>query len=278
MRAPARCSTLAPEDAPHHLRIIGSAPATYILVAVGLSQISNVKYQMSNVKYQISNAKCQISNAKYQVSNIKYQISSVKYQMSNLRKLCDLPFVRYAEWLVVLAILLIGLVTARDYFGRWARLPELYMTYDVYAVELIEQMASETERAAVYVMPMDSRAGNEARHYTLDFLYRGDTPYYYVAVDDMTLPVRMTEVADGRKVLRVVRWLQDKHAGADEREVVTYLLARAGQLTDEETYPVYRIETWALPSAHTDFELPAIEDEVGGNFAEVLRLEGLTFR
>jgi 4-amino-4-deoxy-L-arabinose transferase-like glycosyltransferase len=237
---------LAPEDAPHHLRIIGTAPVTYILVAVGLSQISNIKYQMPNLQICKS---------------------------ANLRKLCDAPFVRYAEWLVVLVFLIIGLTTARDYFGRWARLPELYMTYDVYALELIEQMASDRDPAAVYVIPMDSRAGNEARHYTLDFLYQGDTPYHYVPVDEMTIPARLTEVADGHKVLRVVRWLQDKHAGADEREVVTFLLTRAGQLVDEEIYPVYRIETWALPSAHTAFVLPTIEDEVGANFGDVLRLE-----
>jgi hypothetical protein len=37
---------LAPEGAPHHLRIIGAAPATYLFVALGLAQISNLKSQV----------------------------------------------------------------------------------------------------------------------------------------------------------------------------------------------------------------------------------------
>jgi hypothetical protein len=122
---------------------------------------------------------------------------------------------------------------------------------------------------------MDSRAGNEARHYTLDFLYRGDTPYHYVPVDEMSVAKQLTEVADGRKTLRVVRWLQDKHAGADEREVVTYLLARAARPVAEETHPVYRIETWALPSVATMFALPNVDREVGATFGGVLRLEAV---
>jgi 4-amino-4-deoxy-L-arabinose transferase-like glycosyltransferase len=229
---------LAPEAPPHHLRIIGTAPATYILVAIGLSQISNIK--------------CQISNVKCQIANLKY-----------------------AGWLVVLVFLLIGLITARDYFGRWARLPELYMVYDVYALELADQMAAETDRSAVFVIPMDLRAGQEARHYTLDFLYRGDTPYYYLPVDETTVADRLTEISKGRKLLRVVRWLQDKHAAADEREVVTFLLARAARLTDEEAFPVYRIEGWALPTADTTFTLPVIERDVGAVFGGVLRLEAV---
>jgi len=229
---------LSPEGAPHHLRIIGTAPATYILVAVGLGQILHLIRQIPG-----------------------------------LQKSPDSAIYRRGDWLVVLVFLIIGLVTARDYFSRWARLPELYMTYDLYALELVELITSERDPSAAFVIPMDLRAGHEARHYTLDFLYRGDTPYYYLPVDETTVANQLTEIADGRKTLRVVRWLQDKHAAADEREVVTFLLASAGLLTDVETYPVFRVETWAMPSAHTSFALPTPDREVGVTFGDKLGLE-----
>jgi len=231
---------LAPEGAPHHLRIIGTAPATYTLVAVGLAQIGEWANQ--------------------QVTNRKWQAAS------------KFGHLRFAD-LLILVFLPIGLVTARDYFVRWPKLPELYMAYDVYAVELAEQMEAETDPTTAYLIPMDLRAGHEARHYTLDFLYRGDVPYYYLPVDETTVAEGLTGAAAGHTTLRVVRWRQDKHAAADEREVVTFLLATTARLVGEETYPVYRIETWALPSAHTRFALPPIEREVGVAFGGVLRLE-----
>jgi 4-amino-4-deoxy-L-arabinose transferase-like glycosyltransferase len=237
---------LAPEGAPHHLRIIGTAPVTYILVAVGLSQIASTKSLIPNK---------QLNKSAYPWK--WFAVSSS----------------RYVGWLVVLMFMIIGLVTARDYFRRWSQLPELYMAYDVYAFELMEQMASEGDPSAVYIIPMDARAGNEARHYTLDFLYRGDTPYYYVPVDEMSVAEQLTKAAHGHDTLRVVRWLQDKHAGADEREVVTYLLARGARLVAEELHPAYRIETWALPSTVTTFSLPTIDKEIGATFGGVLRLE-----
>jgi len=227
---------LAPESPPHHLRIIGTAPATYILVAVGVHQTLNIGAE-------------------------------------NLRKFSDSWFFRYAEWLFVLVFLIVGLVTARDYFTRWAKLPELYMVYDVYALELAEQMSAETDSTVAYVIPMDLRAGHEARHYTLDYLHRAGVPFYYLPVDETTIVDRLTQVAAGHETLRVVKWLQDKHAAADEREVLTFLLAGNARLTDEEIYPVYRIETWSLPSADTTFVLPAIETGVEATFGDVLRLE-----
>jgi len=250
---------LAPEGAPHHLRIIGTAPATYVLAAVGLSQISNLQI------YKSTNQ--QISKSANQ--------QTLALPIGGLWLRASASVSKPVEWLVVVMFLLIGLVTARDYFGRWVRLPELYMTYDVYALELADQMTSEMDPAAVFVIPMDLRAGHEARHYTLDFLYRGATPYYYLPVDETTAAARLTEAAAGHKTLRVVRWLQDKHADADEREVVTFLLARAARLVVEETHPVYRIETWSLPSADTTFTLPTIETDAGATFGGVLRLEGV---
>jgi 4-amino-4-deoxy-L-arabinose transferase-like glycosyltransferase len=242
---------LAPEGAPHHLRIIGAAPVTYLFVALGLAQISNLKYQISNIKCQTSSVKRPISNLHPPPSNLQSLISA----------------------LPLLLLLAVGLVTARDYFVRWAKLPELAMAYDVYAVELAGQMAADPDPAAAYVIPMDQRAGNEARHYTLDFLYRGSTPYYYLPVDEPQVAARLTQAAAGHTTLRVVRWLQDKHIAADEREVVTFLLATSAQLVGEKTYPVYRVETWALPSAQTTFALPAIQTPVAATLGGVLRLE-----
>ncbi len=227
---------LAPEGAPHYLRIIGTAPATYILIAIGLAQISpGLPAGAGNIQYLIS-----------------------KWRISN--------------WLILI-FLPIGLVTARDYFARWAKLPELYMAYDVYAVELVQHIEAETDPSLAYIIPMDLRAGHEARHYTLDFLYRGDIPYYYLSVDETTAAARLTQAAAGHRTLRVVRWLQDKHAAADEREVVTFLLATTARLVEEETFPAYRIETWVLPSVHTTFALPVIKREVGATFSGKLRLE-----
>jgi 4-amino-4-deoxy-L-arabinose transferase-like glycosyltransferase len=235
---------LAPEGAPHFLRIIGTAPATYILIAIGLAQISpGLPAGAGNIQYLIS----------------KWRTSAIAGQW-------------IGNWLVLI-FLPIGLVTVRDYFIRWAGQPELYMAYDVYAVELVTQIEAETDPSVIYIIPMDLRAGHEARHYTLDFLYRGDIPYYYLPVDETTAAARLTQAAAGHQTLRVVRWLRDKHAAADEREVVTFLLATTAQLVEEKTYPAYRIETWVLPSAHTTFELPLIKREVGATFSGKLRLE-----
>jgi 4-amino-4-deoxy-L-arabinose transferase-like glycosyltransferase len=250
---------LAPEGAPHHLRIIGTAPVTYILVAVGLHQIANLFGSLANA-----------------AKSETWRLASVKPP-----KPMNFLVFRFADWLPVLIFLPIGVVTARDYFVRWVKLPELYMAFDVYAVELAEQMAGETDPSAVYVIPMDLRAGHEARHYTLDFYlphcdcerHLGDIPYNYLPVDETTIAPRMTQIAAGRKIIRVVWWLQDKHAAADERELVRFLLAGVARPVSAETYPVYRIQTWELPSAHTEFTLPTIDGAVWATYGDVLRLE-----
>jgi 4-amino-4-deoxy-L-arabinose transferase-like glycosyltransferase len=89
---------LAPEGAPHHLRIIGTAPATYILVAVGLHQITHL------LGWLASAAK------------------SETWGLASLRppKPVNLLVSRFADWLPVLIFLPIGLVTAMsNWLSEW---------------------------------------------------------------------------------------------------------------------------------------------------------------
>lgn len=224
---------LAPEGAPHHLRLIGTAAATYAVVALGVVQLARLVWRAGSHLVPAAARRLTLRAA--------------------------------VGWFVLPLILFapVGLLTAQSYFGRWAQQPELYMAFDVYAVELAQEIAADSDPDVGYVIPMDQRAAHEARHYTLDFMVHGAKPYHYVPVDDRTVAEQLTRAADGARTLRVVRWTQDKHMAADEREVVTYLLGTTAQLIGQETRPVYRIETWQLPSTHTLFRLPAPDQPLG---------------
>jgi hypothetical protein len=234
---------LAPEGAPHHLRLIGTAPATYTLVALGAVQLAALAWRAGS----------------YLFPRLKQRLT---WSPSRLVALL-LPLIVFAP---------VGLLTAQDYFGRWTQQPDLSMAFDVYAVELAQTIASDAEPGVTYIIPMDLRAAHEARHYTLDFMYHGTTPYFYLPVDDRTVAEQLTRAADGAHLLRVVRWTQDKHLAADEREVVTYLLGMTARLVGETAQPVYRIETWQLPSAHTAFRLPLPDRPLDVVFGGQIRL------
>lgn len=214
---------LAPEGAPHHLRLIGAAPAVYLLIGLGTAQT----------------------------------VLGAVVWLNRIR-----PVRR--EWVAIIVLLgifgLCAVKTTRDYFIVWAKQPELYQAYDVYAVELAAQMAAETDPGAVYVIPMDLRAAAEARHYTLDYLYQGRTPFYYLPVDELAAAQRLNAATAGKSTLKLVRWTKDKHQAADERELVTFLLATGGaSLTGAETFPAYTVETYRLPESGFNAKLPAID-------------------
>ncbi|MDW8071854.1 MAG: hypothetical protein RMK79_10330, partial [Anaerolineae bacterium] len=247
---------LAPEGAPHHLRLIGSAPATYVLMALGCVELFRV------VKNQI-------------VSPILGFWETKPFFGQGGAGVRFLTGSRPAAGAVISLVLFlpVGGITAHQYFVQWAQLPQLYMAFDVYAEELAREIAADQEPDVVYIIPMDLRAGHEARHYSLDFLYRGQTPYHYIVVDEPTVASQLTRAASGARAFRVVRWTQDKHLEADEREVVTYLLGTTARFVGQRTRPVYRVETWALPSEQTIFQLPVPDTSCGAVFGERLALE-----
>jgi hypothetical protein len=147
------------------------------------------------------------------------------------------------------------------------------LTFDRYAVQLADTIA-RAPADATYVIPMDIRAGEEARHYTLDYLlaHLDPPPYAYLPVDEPNAEAVLSQAAQKKDELHVVRWIQDKHNQADAKEIVSYLLATNAQLLNREAFPVYDIETYSI-SDLSEFSLPDINQPVDTTFGDALRID-----
>lgn len=229
---------LAPEGAPHHLRLIGTIVPTYAFVAIGLTTLTSILISIVQRSFPVS-------PSSYLPSAICYLLPATCY-------------------------LFLAFQTYTHYFVRWPDSLDFTLPFDLYAVRLAGDIAHAPPGVA-YVMPMDLRAGEEARHYTVDYLL--GWPYSYLPVDEQSAARLLTQAAEGKEQLRVVRWTGDKHREADAKEIVTYLLETNARFQGREAFPVYEVETYALPGPHTVFALPAINQPIGANFDNLLRLE-----
>jgi hypothetical protein len=229
---------LAPEGAPHHLRLIGTIVPTSAFVAIGLT-----------------------TTASTLVNVLRLRFHAPRVTPLLLTPYFLLPAICY---------MLLGLQTYTNYFIRWPDTVDFTLPFDLYAVRLAGDIA-HAPPAVAYVLPMDIRAGEEARHYTLDYLL--GRPATYLPVDEQNAARLLTEAADGKEQLRVVRWTGDKHREADAKEIIAYLLETNTRFQGRESFPVYDVETYTLPGRQTIFALPAIKQPIGANFDNLLRLE-----
>ncbi|MCB0198315.1 MAG: hypothetical protein KDJ65_40610, partial [Anaerolineae bacterium] len=147
---------LAPEGAPHHLRLLGTIVPTYALTAVGVILSTNFLTRLLS-QLPITNYQLPISNLQSLISN-------------------SLPLFLYAA---------LALHTFNNTFIRWPVSTDFTLPFDLYATRLAAAIAQAPPDTA-YVLPMDIRAADEARHYTLDYLLsdRPDAAYSYIPVDE----------------------------------------------------------------------------------------------
>jgi hypothetical protein len=230
---------LAPEGAPHHLRLLGAIVPTYAFVAIGLVAASNF-----------------LSKLLSHVSRITHYRSYITYL---------LPVTCY---------LLLALQTYTAYFQRWPASTDFTLPFDLYAVHLAAEIANTPANVA-YALPMDIRAEAEARHYTLDYLLAFQQPpaYTYIPVGDHNAATLLTQTAKGKNELQIVRWTDDKHQEADAKEIVTYLLETTAKLQGRTSFPVYDLDTYLLPQPQTVFSLPTITQPVEANFDNLLQIK-----
>ena len=236
---------LAPEGAPHHLRLLGTLVPTYVFVALGF------------------------------VKTINYLIEiTTRFSFGSSRAAYLLP----AGCFLFLAV-----QTYLNYFVRWPGSVDFTLPFDLYAVHLADEMA-HTPPDAHYVLPMDIRAGREARHYTLDYLVGANNPlpYTYLPVDEHNAETLLSHAAVGKDKLYVVRWTEDKHREADAKEIVTYLLDTGATRLGRDSFRAYDLERYGLSqyassnfSANSPaiFSLPPLTHSITATFEDEVRLD-----
>ncbi len=237
---------LAPEGAPHHLRLLGAIVPTYILAAVGVVKATEWLDKLIHYALRhLPSATCYLLPA--------------------------------ACYLLLLA------QTTTHYFIRWPNSADFTLPFDLYAARLAADIARAPATVA-YALPMDIRAGAEARHYALDYLLgcpwlafpnAAGSNYSYIPVDERNAQTLLRQVAAGKDELRVIRWTEDKHREADAKEIVAFLLATSAQPLGRESFPVYDVETYSLPAPLPPdaFTLPAIRQPVSLILDEVIRID-----
>lgn len=237
---------LAPEGAPHHLRLLGAIVPTYILTAMGVVKATEWLDKLIHYALRhLPSATCYLLPA--------------------------------ACYLLLLA------QTRTNYFIRWPNSADFTLPFDLYAARLAADIA-RAPAAVAYVLPMDIRAGAEARHYALDYLLgrpwlafpnAAGSNYSYIPVDERNAQTLLRQVAAGKDELRVIRWTEDKHREADAKEIVTFLLAISTQPLGRESFPVYDVETYRLPAPLPPgaFTLPAIRQPVSLILDEIIRID-----
>jgi hypothetical protein len=228
---------LAPEGAPHHLRLIGAMVPAHALTGVGILAVTGALARL--------------------------------FRRSMLA--------RRLVWALPIAIcLLLAVQTTRDYFWRWPVSADFTLPFDLYAARLAEDIA-QAPSGVVTILPMDIRAGPEARHYSLDYLLSPiPAGYRYLPVDERNAETALSALPADTTTVRVVRWTADKHVAADEKEIVTFLLHGNAQLVGRESFLGYDLETYRLTGRN--FALPAIGQPVGAVFDGLLRLDAVYLR
>jgi hypothetical protein len=226
---------LAPDPIPHFLRTFGALPAACVIGAVSATEL---------------------------ISFLARRFRRFRTAIPVAGGIC-----------LLLAIGWTGYRTWHDYFDVWAQSDEVYYAYNGYMADLARQMDRDTDQQAVYVVPINyDRRGEVFHEYTLELLHRGSVPFHYIIVDDATVARDLTDIAAGKRTVRLVVWTRGDHVDADPRAVLPFLLQRFGQQVDAKDYRGYRIVSYELPSRAVDFSASLGLSPMQASFANGLRL------
>lgn len=176
--------------------------------------------------------------------------------------------------------LLVTGFTYRDYFTVWNR-PELPPAFDAAFVEAAEAMNGFSRSDGVWILPLTSLADPGSVHYTVEFLYRGDAPHFYLRVDENTVTDELTAITRGKSEAWVVEWDAAVLGGAylyhaDPKGILAFLLNKYATEVARDQMHAFDVVSYQLP-AITDFAIASYFEPVAARFGDQVALKGVAY-
>ncbi len=181
-------------------------------------------------------------------------------------------------------LLLSGTTSLGDYFTAGQNHPgQIRGAFDADFVQLVQKMREEGRPQDAWIVPaFPLLLGPLSSHYTVDFLYRGDTAFGRVVSGGDRAPGQLAELTRGRNRAVLVKFLgvdlpaESAYVYNDPKGLIAFLLTKHGTFMAEEkvgdiTYMHYR-----LP-ASSDYRVDTAKDSADALFGGKVRLLGAAF-
>ena len=200
---------------PHFLRMIGAAPAIYLLIGVGVWEAFRLLRERRRTLPWWANRIFQ-ENATRAALAVGVVVSG--------------------------SVLLQGVLTYRTYFQQWAAAPELNEAYEVPWVDLTRVLNEQPSNADMaYLIP------NFHSDYSFEYLYQGAAPAYlfHTAMSDLAPKVGSTLAAmENVSTVQVVEWKANAAWLGDDTGRFAFLLNKHGRYLNSNEYPDFQIHTY----------------------------------
>ena len=222
---------------PHFLRMIGAAPAAYLLVGVGVWEA----FRLLRKRF-------------YRGSEIK----------------AGLVVAAVCSFLVLVQ----GVLTYRTYFQEWVAAPELAEAYDLEWKELARVLNAQPSNADLaYLIPIFHSAYSFEYLYT----GTAPAYLFHQAAPDLAQEVRnLLGALEDVSIVKVVKWRSNAYGvGGEDNGRIAYLLSKYGRYQGSEDYPILQLHSYSdinldLPWAFYEHLEPLTVDYDGG-----IALQGL---
>ncbi len=214
---------------PNTLRMIGAAPAVYLLIGVGLWEA----YEFLRMRLWPSTAANWQNGGRGSFPDNGQARRKIESQVT-----------------VALAVLVAGLVVLRGlrtyqtYFREWAVTPAFYLTYQGEWADAARILSAQPAApGAVYLLPY-----RFDEHYGFEYLYHGTAPAYVIRAIRPDLPqtVRSTlaNIAD-LSTVKVLDWNDSLEWSSQGDSNFVTLLEKFGRYQSSEAFPNFQLHTYS---------------------------------